>query len=119
MKRDMDLVRKILFKIEDAPFDGGPVEVIIEGIENEVTQYHLLLLSEAGLIDAMHNDSFGSGPEYIPTRLTWLGHEFIDSSRNENLWTKAKTTVLKKAGGLSFDVLLYVLKEYAKQAIID
>jgi len=119
MKRDMDLAREILLQIEDSSYDGGPIEVNIEGVERSVVQYHLLLLNEAGLIDAIDATHLGSGPEYIPTRLTWLGHEFIDASRNESIWTKAKTMMMTKAGGMPFDLLMYTLKEYIKQSILE
>ena len=114
----MDIARQILRKIEDAPYTGGPVDIEVADCSEEVFQYHLLLLSEAGLIDVLDATSF-DGPAFLPTRLTWNGHEFLDASRNDTLWEKAKSVVLKKAGGLSFDVLLFVLKELAKQAVLD
>jgi len=53
------------------------------------------------------------GPSCLPIRLTWRGHEFLDTSRSDSLWDKAKSTVLNKTGGLAFDVLFSGLKELA------
>jgi hypothetical protein len=117
MQRDMDLARRILQEIEKAPFDGGTVELNLPDLASETLQYHLLLLSEAGLIHALDASSM-AGPAFLPTRLTWQGHEFLDASRSESLWNRAKSIVLTKTGGMAFDLLFYVLKEYAKQLVL-
>ncbi len=117
MTRDMDLNRRLLQEIEAAPFDGGAVSLDLPEVPKAVVQYHLLLLAEAGLIEALDASTMG-GPRYIPKRLTWSGHEFLEASRNENIWKNAKATVLARTGGLGFEVLLAVLKEGAKRAVL-
>jgi hypothetical protein len=116
MKRDMDLARRILEEIEVAPFDGGEAELDLPDASEEAIQYHLLLLTEAGLIDTIDASTMG-GPHFIPRRLTWNGHEFLEASRDDTLWQRAKSTVQNKTGGLAFDVLLAVLKDQAKRAV--
>lgn len=113
----MDLARLILRGIENAPYTGDVVEFSIPNCTDEQLQYHLQLLYEAGLIHGLDASSL-DGPGFLPTRLTWQGHEFLEASRDDGIWEKAKALVLKKAGGLSFDVLLYVLKEWAKQKLL-
>jgi hypothetical protein len=63
MKRDMDLIREILFKIEDAPEATGIgwVDVNIEGRSHEQISYHVVLLAEAGLVEAQDLTNSGSG----------------------------------------------------------
>ena len=41
----------------------------------------------------------------MPSSMTWAGYEFLDASKNETVWTKAK----KAVGNSSFDVLKTVL----------
>ena len=117
MERDMDLVRRILHEVEKAPFDMGGVDVKLPGVSDEALQNHLLLLWEADLIHAM-DASGGGNPQYLPIRLTWIGHEFLDASRDDTLWNKAKGVVVKKTGGLTFEVLFALLKEWAKEAVL-
>jgi Hypothetical protein (DUF2513) len=117
MKRDMDLVRQILREIEDAPYTGDAVGFSIPNCTDEQLQYHLQLLHEAGLIDGMDASTL-DGLAFLPTRLTWQGHEFLEASRDDGMWEKAKTLALKTVGGLSFDVLVFALKEWAKQKLL-
>jgi hypothetical protein len=116
MKRDMDLARRVLLELESAPFDGRDVKIDLEGVAHNTLQYHLLLLSEAGLIEAIDASS-NDGPEYFPIRLTWSGHEFLDAARNDSFWVKAKSLIATKAGGVSFDIMVDVLKTLARQAL--
>ena len=50
MKRDMDLCRLILFKIEDEYRSTGLSNLQIDGYDIETIAYHCDLLFEAGLI---------------------------------------------------------------------
>jgi Hypothetical protein (DUF2513) len=110
MKRDMDLARRILLEVEAFP---GPIihpnnQIVIDGHAAEEIIYHVMLLHEAGLLDA-YNLSNRRGMNWKPKRLTWLGHEFLDASREPSRWEKAKSVVLEKTGGLSFEALKQVL----------
>jgi hypothetical protein len=49
--------------------------------------------------------------------LTWDGYEFLESAKDENLWGKAKSIVIKPAGGVAFGVLLDWLKAEAKSRL--
>jgi hypothetical protein len=112
MKRDMELIRAILIEIErDRPADVS-LPIKVQGYNDEQVNYHLILLHEAGLIDAL---SFsGSGKEdVIPKRLTWAGHEFLDAARNDNVWNKTKEIVMNKGGNISFEILKGLLSKVA------
>ena len=117
MKRDMDLARDILFAIEqneDVPL--GWIDLNIPGRSSEEVAYHVLILAEAGLIEA-HPLSTHSGFDYRPKRLTWQGHEFLDTARSNTLWERAKKETLKQTGGLSLDLLKAALLHFGKQAL--
>ena len=63
MKRDMDLVRDLLLKLEAEPFDGQSLYGLeadclgIEGPSYEDLAYHLTLLIDAGWLDAEREQS--------------------------------------------------------------
>jgi len=117
MKRDMDLIRKILLKIEDIPYPNISNEFTIQDYHEDQISYHVMLLNEAGLIEAIDFSSH-DGLSWIPTRLTWEGHEFIEASRDESRWEKAINIVKEKGGGLVFDVLKGVLIQLMTKAVM-
>ena len=117
MKRDMDLVRKILLELEDTPYELGGFDLELEGHSPDQISYHVMLLNEAGLIEANDLSTLG-GPKWRPKRLTWAGHEFIEASRDESRWEKAKNIMKEKGSGMAFDVLRSVLIQLMMKAVL-
>lgn len=114
MKRDMDIVRRIVLATADLPYahalDG------IEGVSTEVFVTHVIWLKEAGLVEADTMAGAGSMAKYAHvTRLTWAGCEFADAVSNDGLWMKAKDNVLKPGLSFTFDVLKDWLKAEISQ----
>jgi hypothetical protein len=113
----MDLCRRILLEVEAAPNAVGhrAIKLNIGGHDPTELSYHVQLLADAGLIEAM-DLSADDDIEFHPRRLTYAGHEFIEAARRDSLWQKAKSVVLEKTGGLSLDVLKAVLVKIATDA---
>lgn len=103
MKRDMDLVRLILLAVESGPAlaDGTPTVV---GYDAETIAYHLLIMGEAGLVLVRTPTPPGSSLQVRVLRLTWAGHEFLESVRDDSQWRTVKTQT-EKAGGLVFEMI--------------
>ena len=116
MKRELELIRLILLEIEKQPYDQGPIEAEIPGYTSAQISYHVLLLKDAGLIEAIDFSTF-AGSDWKPTRLTWQGHEFLDASRDEGRWQKALSIMKEKAGGIAFDVLKELLLQYMRTSV--
>ena len=105
MKRDMELIRTILLQIEEKGGDPrGGVELDFPDHPEEVVSHHVLLLQEAGLIDAFDLTT-RAGFRMHPKRLTWEGHEFLDAARNDTIWNKAQKMVKEKGGAIPFEIL--------------
>jgi hypothetical protein len=120
MKRDMDLVRQLLLYFEDRTDEEmlQQDEVRIDGYDSKIVGYNIDIMYEAGLLCCEPVLSqHGRLVKAIPFRLTWDGHEFLDASRDTGIWNKAKQTVLKKSGGITFELLVAVLKQMAMQAM--
>ena len=105
MKRDMALIRMMLLAVEANPHGFAP-KIEIPGYTQEQIGYHAILLGEAGLAEvldmtAMSNES----PEGSVGRLTWAGHEFLDASRDNQIWNQARD-MIGKAGGATLQVWL-------------
>jgi hypothetical protein len=114
MKRDLDLVRRILLDIEergDGAQTSGWAAFVEDGYTVEAIQYHVQLLNDAGLIQA---DELVPG-QWWPERMTWAGHEFLDAARNDKLWVEAKRRVQDKVGSAPFqlvhDLLIHMVQE--------
>jgi len=115
MRRDMDLVRKILLDMERKSFEELGAEIHIPGYSQLDIHHHLKLMTQAGLIEAA-NISANNDEYFIPTDITWYGHDFMDAARDDTRWNKAKS-VAGKVGGVAFDILREILKELAEVAI--
>ncbi len=118
MKRDMDLVRDLLLQIEE--FDqgyGGDVEIEARDHEPQVVAEHLRLLLEARLIegDAVPDDEYAFD-HILPTRLTWSGHDFLETVRDPEIWKKTKEGALS-AKGFTLDLLQDLAKGFIKKQI--
>ena len=113
MKRDFQLIRKLLLEVE-AQSNGIDIVQIteIKNYTNEQVQYHLALLDEAGLIMA-HDVSSGGGLDFMPIRLTWEGHEFLDNARNDTVWNKT----LQDIGEITESIAMPLLRELLTAAL--
>lgn len=116
MKRDMDLIREVLLKVEELPFDGGFHEITVEGRTDDEVTYHVMLLHEAGFIEAQDLTTL-SGICWKPKRLTYSGHEFLDAARSDTVWQKAKAWTQKTTGTLTLEGLKIALPHVIKALI--
>jgi len=117
MKRDMELVRALLMKVESYPSGYAPEKIQIGDYTEEQIKYHSFLLDEAGLVKAVDLTGMGSSiPEAQIIRLTWNGHEFLDSAREPSRWEQAKNQ-MNKVGGASIQVWMALLTALAKDKL--
>ena len=117
MKRDMELIRKILMQLEESQTHDLPVQLDIEGYTPGEINHNVCLAWEGGLIKIYGKPiiTLNSPTLYLPTRLTWEGYDFLNNSRNDNVWKKVIKVGKEKGGGLAFDVFKALLIQYAKE----
>ena len=119
MKRDWEIIRRILLKTEELG-PGNSLRSSDFEYEPEITAYHVKLLKEAGLLEAFIGEFLGGGPPHFDLfSLTWSGHEFLDSIRDDNIWQETKFKVLDKSGSMTFEVIKSVAIELAKGLILS
>jgi len=119
MKRDMDLVRKILRKVRDHedPYGLNGIPEIEEYSKKEIS-YHIGILNDAGLLTASPLEEMGVEFEnYFSINLTWQGQDFIDAAEDDTIWKKAKNTVIKPGASFTFDILKEWLKSEVKEKL--
>ncbi|WP_405103037.1 DUF2513 domain-containing protein [Oceanobacillus sp. FSL H7-0719] len=110
MKRDMELVREILLSIEES--DNRKELDIPKEWDREVVAYHLKILDQANFVENKTKWA-GDNVFWLYASLTWDGHEFLDSIKNDNVWHKTKEGIKTKGFELG-TVPLEVVKEFAK-----
>jgi hypothetical protein len=115
MKRDMDLVRKILIQMEDWPARPVDRELVVPGYTEEEIEFHVGMMAKAGLLEA-YDASSHDGEAWIPQAITWQGQDFLKAARSETVWNKAKELAKKNAGALSIEAMKLVLEVLVKKA---
>lgn len=112
MRRDMELVRKILFKIEESVDNVACHNLKIEGYSMDQVAYHCSILYEGGYIYDYKAQYGGNGLySFGVGRLTWEGHEFLDKIREDTIWKKTKDIIKDKGLPLVFDIVKSVSTE--------
>ena len=93
MKRDMDLIREILIRIESWDLrQMGDLD--FTNYSRAEVDYNLELTFSAGLINgspiawALDNTLVSS-----ILGLTWEGHDFLDAIREKSVWDETKRTI--------------------------
>jgi hypothetical protein len=101
LKRDMDLIRDILMKIEGGqqvfePISSDmasclsiPLETPMSKEEADQLRGHLDLLDRDGTIEIEARQVGGS---YLIKGLTRQGHDYLDRIRDPDIWQKAKSS---------------------------
>lgn len=101
MKLDMDLVRDLLLQIEGLkPYQ----EILQINTDNLIEAEHLELLIESGLCKGNINYLSNSIPMGHINRLTWEGHQFLETIRDDKVWRNTKS-ILIKAGSFTLDLI--------------
>jgi DNA-binding HxlR family transcriptional regulator len=114
MKRDFDLIRSVLFQVEALPAGEAITQLTVDrpGISGPMLMEHLQIMIEEGLIEgevlSVSQCAFGI------YRLTWKGHDFLDTARSDTVWHQAKEKIVKAGGSASLEVFKAVLTQIAK-----
>ncbi len=108
MKRDWELIRTILVRIEDAPDTAGRyfADRFSQWPAEEVN-YHLWLLIQSGLVTGKCNgDEPRTGFVCYGAALTWAGHEFLAAVRSDTAWQRIRTLLSERALDTSFEAIV-------------
>jgi hypothetical protein len=119
MKRDIDLLRKIMLQVEATNFDEIDLDWVylnddffskIGGNDNFVVE-HINLLNEAGLLEHLCGQW---GAQTI--RLTNKGFDFLDCVRNDDVWHTVKERIAI-TGGAPLEVIKWLAQEEVRKVV--
>ncbi len=99
MKRDMELIRKILFTIEEQyePGDGYIFGLKIDGYDMKMVAEHCDLLYQQGLVKT-YKPQFGDDTivAFSVGNITTRGYDYLELIRNDDVWEKTKAEIEEK-----------------------
>lgn len=108
MKRDLDLIRTLLLKIEE---HNDPTPIYSERFYNlsdspAIIDFHLRLLLQAGFIEAYEIPVLNKNyPQYSVLCLTFNGCDYLDSIRDESVWASIKSKLQSVSSSATFEVI--------------
>ena len=114
MKRNMDLIRLVLLKIEAKETSAAlyASDLQIESYTKEEVAYSCKLLYEAGYVSdykPFYADNtlcdFGVGS------MTWEGQDYLESVRDNTRWGKIKKIAKEKGIPLMFNTVIDISKK--------
>ncbi|MGL4438011.1 MAG: DUF2513 domain-containing protein, partial [Bosea sp. (in: a-proteobacteria)] len=125
MKRDMDLVRKILLSFDDIKVGRvSQKDLVFDGYSKEQVAFHVEIMKEADLLNHHISRPKASDGRHLSIsfdmglRPTMAGYDFADSVRNPETWRKTKDGAIA-AGGWTFDLMKDLAKGLAKKKLED
>jgi hypothetical protein len=115
MKRNWETIRELLSKVEECNLPAEMVRLSDFPAERAAEiSYHMNLLIEAGLVKGQMVQTIGPEvKDFFGQRLTWEGHEFLDSIRSDTVWTKTKKIFVEQGVSMTFELVKSVAKEAA------
>lgn len=107
MKRDYELIKLILVRLEGKPDVYSSTDMAFDGYTPTEVSYNAVLLREAGLVDGALTTTLGSKvPGIIVNRMTNAGHDLLDTLRNDTVMNRIMEKSGQKAVELPFDALV-------------
>lgn len=119
MKRDMDLVRQLLIRTEEAEctLDTPTLSFDTDEYDLETIVYHVRLLEAHGLIDANISRDITGSYHCTIQGLTWDGCDYLDAIRDTRVWERTKKLVASTVGSTTMSVIKTAAIEVAKTLI--
>ena len=111
MKLNHDCVRACMLYLEKNLGLKSRINLVgvrLKGYSDDDVLYSFIKLSEAGFINGKPQAS-GNNPAYvfITTSITYEGHKFIDSVRDDKVWSATKK-ISSKVASISIEMLITI-----------
>jgi len=114
MKRNWDTIREVLTHLEEVTPDRSLQLSNFPSERAAEISYHMELLMEAGLVNGQMSKILGTGPHnFLALRLTWQGHEFLDTIRSDTVWQKTQKSFTGSGISMTFDLVKSVAVDIA------
>lgn len=119
MKRDMDLVRKMLLRVEEADTPLSGYAFLDDEDDLWVIAYHIKIMIQAGLIEGSVGGSVDGKPLCSVSDLTWDGQDFLAAIKSDTIWKKTKEHIGDKVSSATFGVIQGVATRLLEQVVMQ
>ncbi len=120
MKRDMELIRTILLKVELEydPKDRAISNLQIPGYDKYTVDSHLKLLEQSGFFDKIVwvKSVRASDSAITISNLTNIGYDYLDKIRDDGTWQKTVKTITDKGLDMSIKTISAVATAFITSA---
>ena len=111
MKRDDDYLRELLMEVEASEETLYFVHRTMDGPDRQnKLWFHAQLLCDQGYLCQESDAAY---------RLTAQGCAFIDSIRDEGIWSQTKQAVAETGGNATLDIIVSLARGFLKKKIAD
>jgi hypothetical protein len=124
MKRDMDLVRRVLKATADADSYFDAVKELADEVgathdeaPDALIHYHVSIMAEAGLLDGEVSPNPHGSKWAIVHGLTWAGQDMLAAIESDTVWRKTKAALSKTVGDTTLAVIKVAAEAVATAAI--
>lgn len=120
MKRDFDLLRNMLFRIEAQPSDAKITNSTFSDLcdDKAVIALHIALLHENQMIIAVEIPRTRQNyPDFWILRMTSAGYDYLDSVRNDSIWQKTQNTISKMCDTLPIEVTKSIANHFIMEML--
>lgn len=108
MRRDLDLIRRILITIEESERGYGNISVLAKKMGEDFNKvcFHIQLLVENGYMNG-EATYFSGNPQviYYMHGITFAGYDYLDSIRNDTIWERTKEKLQTFGSAASLEVV--------------
>jgi len=116
MQMDPNIMRDILLQTEAHPAGQIIYRFNVEGHDEVEVNEHVELLIDAGLLEGkVIRIDRGLPVRSVVKRLTFAGHQFLATARNDTIWKKVIARAKEKGMSTSMTVINGLLEAAAKK----
>ncbi|NMA12927.1 MAG: DUF2513 domain-containing protein [Chloroflexi bacterium] len=117
MKRDYELIKKIMFQLEEkSNIEEDELsfeDFDLPGVTEEAFYTQTALMFRDGLINAKKEVYISYRyPKYKPVYIEQPGYEFLNAAKNDTPWEKAMKYILEKGKEVSLIDLIKLLRGF-------
>jgi len=107
VKLDIDYIKRILSELEDSDdwLVVGPDDADTACSDVQKRVYHFLLMEDAGLVVCLRPAEDRRSLTNEAFRMTFQGHEYLATIRDEGIWADTKNLVRETGGNASLEII--------------
>ena len=120
MKRDIELIRQLLLKLEDQKIVPNltrslrPADLQIDGYDIDVIVLHLDMLTNSPYLK---NSKIDTGGNLLFMGISWEGHELIDAIREKDVWKETLENARKNGSTETISFIFEIAKSVIKKQL--